>query len=185
MPAPPSRRDRRAARGHGGPIFVVRAATSRSARHRPCARAPGGAPHRLSRSIRGGSGHRWSRGDSNPGLPPCKSGALPAELRPQSLTGLRTEGRGRSGESYPLRPRSCVLSPPGRVGAPGLEPGTSALSGPRSNQLSYAPRRETAPKTKQNRRPHHAVNARPRPGWSPPRKTGLSTRPRHRTPTPW
>ena len=25
------------------------------------------------------------------------------------------------------------------VGAPGLEPGTSALSGPRSNQLSYAP----------------------------------------------
>ena len=26
------------------------------------------------------------------------------------------------------------------VGAPGLEPGTSALSGPRSNQLSYAPR---------------------------------------------
>ena len=27
----------------------------------------------------------------------------------------------------------------GRVGAPGLEPGASALSGPRSNQLSYAP----------------------------------------------
>ena len=26
-----------------------------------------------------------------------------------------------------------------RVGAPGLEPGTSALSGPRSNHLSYAP----------------------------------------------
>jgi hypothetical protein len=25
------------------------------------------------------------------------------------------------------------------VGAPGLEPGTSALSGPRSNHLSYAP----------------------------------------------
>ncbi len=28
---------------------------------------------------------------------------------------------------------------PKMVGAPGLEPGTSALSGPRSNQLSYAP----------------------------------------------
>ena len=28
---------------------------------------------------------------------------------------------------------------PGRVGAPGFEPGTSALSGLRSNQLSYAP----------------------------------------------
>ena len=26
-----------------------------------------------------------------------------------------------------------------RVGAPGFEPGTSALSGPRSNHLSYAP----------------------------------------------
>ena len=29
--------------------------------------------------------------------------------------------------------------PPAGVGAPGLEPGTSALSGPRSNRLSYAP----------------------------------------------
>ncbi len=27
---------------------------------------------------------RWSRGDSNPGPPPCKGGALPAKLRPQS-----------------------------------------------------------------------------------------------------
>jgi hypothetical protein len=25
---------------------------------------------------------RWSRGDSNPGPPPCKGGALPAKLRP-------------------------------------------------------------------------------------------------------
>ena len=46
----------------------------------------------------------WSRGDSNPGPPPCKGGALPAKLRP----------------------------PP--VGAPGFEPGTSVLSGPRSHQ---------------------------------------------------
>ncbi len=55
---------------------------------------------------------QWSRGGSNPEPPPCKGGALPVELRP--------------------RPRWPV-------GAPGLEPGTSALSGPRSNQLSYAP----------------------------------------------
>jgi hypothetical protein len=58
---------------------------------------------------------RWSRGGSNPGPPPCKGGALPAELRPP--------GRGDA-----------------RVGAPGLEPGASALSGPRSDRLSYAPR---------------------------------------------
>jgi hypothetical protein len=55
---------------------------------------------------------RWSRGGSNPEPPPCKGGALPVELRPHRN---------------------------GPVGAPGLEPGTSALSGPRSNQLSYAP----------------------------------------------
>ena len=34
------------------------------------------------------------------------------------------------------QPASCIRS---RVGAPRLELGTSALSGPRSNQLSYAP----------------------------------------------
>ena len=32
-----------------------------------------------------------------------------------------------------------LASAPKRVGAPGFEPGTSALSGLRSNQLSYAP----------------------------------------------
>jgi hypothetical protein len=58
----------------------------------------------------------WSRGDSNPGPPPCKGGALPAKLRPPT-------------------PRHHAA----RVGAPGLEPGTSALSGPRSDHLSYAP----------------------------------------------
>jgi hypothetical protein len=57
----------------------------------------------------------WSRGDSNPGPPPCKGGALPAKLRPLA-----------SATTHP-------------VGAPGLEPGTSALSGPRSDHLSYAP----------------------------------------------
>jgi hypothetical protein len=59
----------------------------------------------------------WSRGDSNPGPPPCKGGALPTKLRP----------RKPKPQTHPL------------VGAPGLEPGTSALSGPRSDHLSYAP----------------------------------------------
>jgi hypothetical protein len=31
---------------------------------------------------------RWSRGDSNPGPPPCKGGALPAELRPPAAPAL-------------------------------------------------------------------------------------------------
>ncbi len=30
----------------------------------------------------------WSRGDSNPRLPPCKGGALPTELRPHRVTVL-------------------------------------------------------------------------------------------------
>ena len=73
----------------------------------------------------------WSRGDSNPGPPPCKGGALPAKLRPP-------------GPDPPLRP-------PPRVGAPGLEPGTSALSGPRSNHLSYAPAARRSPRRPQRR----------------------------------
>ena len=69
---------------------------------------------------------RWSRGDSNPGPPPCKGGALPAKLRPPVPT--------------PVAPPARIdTATPARVGAPGLEPGTSALSGPRSNRLSYAP----------------------------------------------
>ncbi len=69
---------------------------------------------------------RWSRGDSNPGPPPCKGGALPAKLRPPVPTPA----------APPARIDTAI---PARVGAPGLEPGTSALSGPRSNRLSYAP----------------------------------------------
>ena len=37
---------------------------------------------RLSRSLTHLA--RWSRGDSNPGPPPCKGGALPAKLRPRA-----------------------------------------------------------------------------------------------------
>ena len=53
----------------------------------------------------------WRCTGSNRGPPACKAGALPTELHP----------------------------PERLVGTPGLEPGTSALSGLRSNQLSYAP----------------------------------------------
>ena len=95
-------------------LFVMRAARPVS---RACA-APGPPGEIRLDSSKVPAGHPgWSRGDSNPGPPPCKGGALPAKLRP--LT------------------RKVALT--SRVGAPGLEPGTSALSGPRSNHLSYAP----------------------------------------------
>ena len=53
--------------------------------------------------------------------------------------------------------------PPPRVGAPGLEPGTSALSGPRSNHLSYAPRDRALFASSAA-----AVSARVPPGGQPP-----------------
>ncbi len=65
--------------------------------------------------------------------------------RPIALSRCQTAG-GAAGVRTPnLRRARAALSrlsydpQNGPVGAPGLEPGTSALSGPRSNQLSYAP----------------------------------------------
>ena len=60
---------------------------------------------------------------------------------PGGAAGIRTPDLRRaraalSQLSYGPLPTSHPVTP---VGAPGLEPGTSALSGPRSNQLSYAP----------------------------------------------
>ncbi len=63
----------------------------------------------------------WSRSGSNRRPPPCKGGALPAELLPQ---------RAR------LKPV---------VGLGGFEPPASRLSGVRSNQLSYRPFKRTEP----------------------------------------
>ena len=57
----------------------------------------------------------WSLTGSNRRHPACKAGALPAELRPHSLT-------------------EPVLVGPGRLELP-----TSRLSGVRSNHLSYGP----------------------------------------------
>ena len=48
----------------------------------------------------------------------------------------------------------CVTGSPAGVGAPGLEPGASALSGPRSDHLSYAPPpRPTPPRGATSRSP--------------------------------
>src|SRR5438309_10295180 len=63
----------------------------------------------------------WRRRGSNPQPPACKAGALPIELRPRTL------------QPGAHAPRLAKL------GAHGLEPWTSALSGLRSSQLSYAP----------------------------------------------
>jgi hypothetical protein len=51
---------------------------------------------------------RWSRGDSNPGPPPCKGGALPAKLRPQLSYGPRA--------ALPRSPPSDTAWPPAGTG---------------------------------------------------------------------
>jgi hypothetical protein len=67
--------------------------------------------NRTSIFLRDFSAILWRRSGSNRQPPACKAGALPVELRPR----------------------------PKQVGALGFEPRTSALSGLRSSQLSYAP----------------------------------------------
>jgi hypothetical protein len=54
----------------------------------------------------------WSRGDSNPGPPPCKGGALPAKLRPrsESAVGGRQFRRSPTGPSAVLSTHCSVLS---------------------------------------------------------------------------
>ena len=134
---PPESRSRRGARGRGasppGPL-PRGSAPPRGWLSRCCSTL-----RRASRPVPGHPGDRWSRGGSNPEPPPCKGGALPVELRPPATARRRMP--------HPGFPR-------GRVGAPGLEPGTSALSGPRSDRLSYAPARWlTASRTRRIRHP--------------------------------
>ena len=77
----------------------------------------------------------WRWADSNPRPPACKAGALPLSYIPEfqdpgrafSIPGERIEGS--------CATRACTW----RVGQPGIEPGTSVLSGLRSNRLSYWP----------------------------------------------
>ena len=89
---------------------------------------------------------------------PVRAAGLRRSLSRCSLAG---DAGGAAGTRTPdFRRARAALSqlsygPP--VGAPGLEPGTSALSGPRSNRLSYAP-------------PRHHVDALPRRRRSKPEK---------------
>ena len=70
----------------------------------------------------------------------------PISIVPFNCQGTATAGGAAGARTPNLRRARAALSQlsydpqSGPVGAPGLEPGTSALSGPRSNQLSYAPR---------------------------------------------
>ena len=118
----------------------------------------------------------WRCTDSNRGPPACKAGALPTELHPQ----LKAEGGRRTAEgAFP----PCALCLQKLVGAPGLEPGTSALSGLRSNQLSYAPPLPKAEGGKQKAEPNLPPSAvRRLPGFRGPSplnsvRTSISIRP--------
>jgi hypothetical protein len=53
--------------------------------------------------------------------------------------GIRTPDLRRARAALSRLSYGPARAGPSRVGAPGLEPGTSALSGPRSHHLSYAP----------------------------------------------
>jgi hypothetical protein len=61
----------------------------------------------------------------------------PGILRPKA------EGQGKvyTGASHPAADQPGLAA--GLVGVPGVEPGTSSLSGTRSNQLSYTPFADT------------------------------------------
>ena len=87
----------------------------------------------------------WSRTGSNRRPPECKSGALPAELRPLTnfricraryALGILTSNR--STGSICRRCRTVRMVGPG-----GLEPPTPRLSSVCSNQLSYRPSHDT------------------------------------------
>jgi hypothetical protein len=99
---------------------------------------------------------------------PHRSGA--AGIRTPDLRRARAAlSRLSYGPQFPRR-----LTPHPGVGAPGLEPGTSALSGPRSNHLSYAPMRHRFITTPVSRRPMpktkraNAKQAQPRNPWTAP-----------------
>lgn len=74
--------------------------------------------------------HRWC-----PPLPGGAAGIRTPDLRRAKAALSRLSYGPRSFRGRTPRPAPPRVG----VGAPGLEPGTSALSGPRSNHLSYAP----------------------------------------------
>ena len=78
----------------------------------------------------------WSQTGSNRRPPECKSGALPAELWPQTVPATRII---RSFVSTTKYRRPSIDNQEGMVGLGRLERPTSPLSGVRSNHLSYRP----------------------------------------------
>ena len=88
----------------------------------------------LSRSRRGQGDLRWPDDAGGVSTPGGAAGIRTPDLRRARAALSRLS----YGPQCCSPPRSRAAPPP-RVGAPGLEPGTSALSGPRSNHLSYAP----------------------------------------------
>ena len=106
--------------------------------HETTARGPACEPSVESRVGPGGSSRGWTR-----------TIRLLRGLLPKSEVFSADEGGGdeetRTPDPLLAKEMLCQLSYVPAislrevVGAPGLEPGTSALSGPRSNQLSYAP----------------------------------------------
>ena len=106
----------------------------------------------------------WRRPGSNRQPPPCTGGALPIELRPRDANERcaapcrkkRGSRRSRRGPRYFAPTAKRRMPTNGAVfemRAPRFELGTSALSGLRSNQLSYARRtdRREGPSTAQPR----------------------------------
>jgi len=121
----------------------------------------------------------WSRGDSNPGPPPCKGGALPAKLRPPIASGFLTPpsrgGRART-RTWDLGLIRAALSPPelrARLRLPciahqGILPGTMRPAS-RGFPLNAPP----VSKTKQV--PSHPHPPSPSPCASPLRRRHLFT----------
>ena len=75
---------------HRALIFVDSHALPTTAREHPAPRREAGPRLRHTSSCPGLPRvccPQWSRGDSNPGPPPCKGGALPAKLRPPARPG--------------------------------------------------------------------------------------------------
>ena len=93
----------------------------------------------LRETVLGGAAPRWS------GKAVTRYNLLPVQLSKSSVWGPSGPRRGAAGISSPGGAPGFGLSGLvglGRrlVGVPGFEPGTSSLSGTRSNQLSYTPR---------------------------------------------
>jgi hypothetical protein len=77
---------------------------------------------------------------------PTSKAEFSASTQQQGWLAIRSSELFRPGFVFGLRPRLCRGMLPSRlrsersmVGVPGIEPGTSSLSGTRSNQLSYTP----------------------------------------------